>query len=157
MNLFDFPLYVSVPASEARARREAFTGQWTARRNEAMSFLLSARTHGGTWREVASSLGGHHGQISSVLSYLHQHGFVFTLREMRDECHPYVHHQFRHEFSDDQVFDTPAETKAGRRNKAQAEFVDGVIRTLGEADATLDWKIAFIAHLVVEYEKAING
>jgi hypothetical protein len=114
MSLFDAPAFVSRPASEARARREAFTGKWTERRNLCMTFLLGSGQFGSTWKEVADGIGGHHGQVSSVLSSLHGGGFVFALREMRDGCHPYLHFSQRINFTDEQVFDSPTSTKAGR-------------------------------------------
>lgn len=122
MSLFDPPPFVSRPASEARSKREAFNGKWTERRNLCMTFLLGSGQQGSTWKEVADGIGGHHGQISSVLSSLHANGFVFTLREMRDGCHPYLHFSQRPNFTDDQVFDTPTNTKAGRNKQINDLF-----------------------------------
>jgi hypothetical protein len=122
MSLFDAPAFVSRPASEARARREAFSGKWSERRNLCMTFLLGSGQHGSTWKQVADGIGGHHGQVSSVLSSLHASGFVFTLREMRDGCHPYLHYTQRQYFTDEQVFDSPTTTKAGRNKQINDLF-----------------------------------
>jgi hypothetical protein len=45
---------------------------------------------GVTWKEVAETLGTHHGAASGALSNLHAKGWVVRLREKRDRCSVYV-------------------------------------------------------------------
>ena len=136
MDLFS-PPFVSRPASEARARREAHTGMWTQRRNMIMTMLLSARERGMTWKEVGQFTNQHHGQISSMLSSLHQHGFIFQLQEQRNGCHPYCHYSFREGFDDAAVFDEPAQTKAGKNRESLRQFVVDVSELVKNAERRL--------------------
>ena len=136
MNLFggDAPPFVSRPASEARSRRLQYTGKWSDHRLQVMSYLLGSGTRGSTWKEVSDDIGGHHGQISSILSTLHQNGYVFSIRETRNGCHPYVHHAMRNDFTDEEVFDSPAETKAGIVRRAHTEFANRIRELVSATD-----------------------
>lgn len=131
MDLFTVP-FVSRPASEARARREQHTGAFNDRVNMYLTMLLSARHLGLTWQVISEFTGEHHGKVSGTLSFLHKQGFVFQLREMTGRCHPYVHYTFREMFTDDQVYDEPAQTKAGVNRKAYEEFFLEVKTALAE-------------------------
>lgn len=133
-NLFDTPSFVSRPASEARARREGFDGTFTHRKNCIMNLLLSSSARGMTWKQVAELTKEHHGQVSAALSNLHQNGFIFSLRIQRDKCHPYVHHAFRDNFHDNDVYDSPAQTKAGVIRASYVDFASAVEKALDRAE-----------------------
>ena len=133
MSLFDPPSYVSVPASIARSRREADSGKWNERRSKIMSYLLGSPS-GLTWQEVSNLEGGHHGQVSSALNSLHRNGWVFSLREIRNGCHPYVHHTYRDDYDDEDVYDTPQETKAGKNRTAYKKFEERIRQAVYAAD-----------------------
>lgn len=107
--------YVPMQASRERALREVKDGT-LSKRLEAVLHLLDQRgIIGATWQEVANALGLHHGQASGALSTLHRMGLVFSLREKRNRCHPYVHGRLRHMFPSSQRHDTPSTTFAGMR------------------------------------------
>jgi len=133
-NLFDKPAFVSRPASEARARREQFDGSFSKRKDLIMSILLGSSLKGSTWKEIADMTSEHHGQVSSALSNMHRDGFVFQLRQQRDKCHPYLHHSCRIHFQDSEVYDSPAQTKAGVRRIAHLQFVTDVQQALSKAE-----------------------
>jgi len=107
--------YVERPASIERAVREAQDGTLSARQQAVVDALYAAGVKGATWRTLGQLLNLHHGQVSGVLSNLHKAGEIFMLRTKHDRCHPYVFHSYRIAYTDEQVFDTPATTRAGER------------------------------------------
>jgi hypothetical protein len=107
--------YVPVQASRERAHREVKDGSLSKRLDDVMSLLDKRGIIGATWQEVAQTLGLHHGQASGALSNLHRMGLVFSLREKRNKCHPYVHGRLRMMFTDAQRHDSPSVTRAGMR------------------------------------------
>ena len=107
--------YVERPASVTRAVREVNDGTLSQRQKLIIVALNNAGEQGTTWRTLGQLLNLHHGQISGALSVLHSAGEVFMLRVTRARCHPYVATKFRNAYTDEQVFDTPATTRAGQR------------------------------------------
>jgi hypothetical protein len=101
--------------SKARAQREDELGVTSERRKQIRQLLVHQYTYGATWSELADETGLHHGQVSSVLTRLHEAGHIFQLRETRNNCHPYVHSDFRNEFRDHEVNDKPVKTRASQR------------------------------------------
>ena len=107
--------YVPMQASRERAHREVKDGSLGARLQAVLDLLEQRGIIGATWQEVAQSLGLHHGQASGALSSLHRMGLVFSLRDKRSNCHPYVHAKLRHMFFREQRHDSPSVTRAGMR------------------------------------------
>lgn len=106
--------FVSQPASAQRAQSEARTGEATARARAVLS-VLEAHPTGLTWKELATLMNLHHGQISGALSTLHKSGHVFMLQKQRNRCHPYCHAKHRVNYPSTARIDEPAQTKAGKR------------------------------------------
>lgn len=107
--------YVPMQASRERAHREVKDGSLGKRLDAVLTLLDQRGIIGATWQEVAQALGIHHGQASGALSTLHRMGLVFSLREKRNRCHPYVHGRLRSMFFREQRNDSPSVTKAGMR------------------------------------------
>lgn len=107
--------YVPTQASRERAHREVKDGTLGKRLDAVLHLLDQRGIIGATWQEVANALGLHHGQASGALSTLHRMGLVFSLRDKRNKCHPYVHGRLRHMFYREQRNDSPSVTKAGLR------------------------------------------
>lgn len=110
--------HVARAASEQRAVRERDSGVVSERAFTVLAELKRRGSTGGTWQELGSVLGLHHGQISGCLSVLHKAGRVFTTRAQRGRCHVYVHSDFRVAYEADQRFDQPVVTKATARREA---------------------------------------
>lgn len=107
--------YVPMQASRERAHQEVRDGTLSKRLDAVLTVLDQRGIVGATWQEVAHTLGIHHGQASGALSTLHRMGLVFSLRDTRNRCHPYVHGRLRHMFFREQRNDSPSVTKAGMR------------------------------------------
>lgn len=116
--------YVERPASIARAVQEVEDGTLSKRQQAVLQLLNNAGKNGSIWKGVGQQLNLHHGQASGVLSNLHKAGEVFMLRKKVQRCHPYVAKQFRHLYTDEQVFDTPATTRAGERHKLLEQLLE---------------------------------
>jgi hypothetical protein len=106
--------FVSQPASAQRAQSEARSGEATARARAVLAHL-EAHPTGLTWKELATLMNLHHGQISGALSNLHKSGHVFMLHAQRNRCHPYCHAKHRVNYPPAARIDEPAQTKAGKR------------------------------------------
>jgi hypothetical protein len=106
--------FVSQPASAQRAQNEARTGEATARARAVLS-VLEVHPTGLTWKELATLMNLHHGQVSGALSTLHKSGHVFMLQTQRNRCHPYCHAKHRVNYPPTARIDEPAQTKAGKR------------------------------------------
>jgi hypothetical protein len=106
--------FVSQPASAQRAQNEARSGEATARARAVLAHL-EAHPTGLTWKELATLMNLHHGQISGALSNLHKSGHVFMLHTQRNRCHPYCHAKHRVNYPPAARIDEPAQTKAGKR------------------------------------------
>lgn len=76
--------------SQERALRDDEDGTTTVRQRAALSTLAHWASTGRTWKELADSMGWHHGQASGVLSVLHKDGRVARLTERRQRCQVYV-------------------------------------------------------------------
>ena len=107
--------YVPTQASRERAHREVKDGTLAKRLDAVLTLLEQRGIIGATWQEVANALGIHHGQASGALSTLHRMGLVFSLRDKRNKCHPYVFGGLRHLFKREQRNDSPSVTRAGMR------------------------------------------
>ena len=107
--------YVERPASIERAVREAQDGTLSKRQSDIVQELDVAGVQGATWKTLGQILNLHHGQVSGALSNLHKAGEVFMLRAKQNRCHSYVLKRYRWAYTDEQVFDTPATTRAGER------------------------------------------
>lgn len=66
------------------------TGETGKRQKQVMAELRNAGTYGAIWRDIALSLGLHHGQASAALSVLHREGLIARLDEKRAKCSIYV-------------------------------------------------------------------
>lgn len=108
---------VDRPASEQRV---------TPRLQQVALVVRDADDGGCIWKEVAAELGLHHGQASGALSNLHRMGVVFQLRETRNGCHPYVHAAYRGNYFDNERYDEPTQTKAGRERSALLDLAAAV-------------------------------
>lgn len=78
-------------ASHERAEREARDGTAGDRQQAILEYLDRQGEYGGTWREVGTALGLHHGQVTGSLSNMHKGGAVARLTARRDRCSVYVH------------------------------------------------------------------
>lgn len=115
--------FVNVPASRDRAEYETRSGTWSSNKIKIHDLIWKSREQGMTWRDVARFCPDlHHGQISGILSKLHQEGFIFSLREKRQGCHPYIDSAWRERFDSWKRFDHPVKTKA-RENSEIVEMV----------------------------------
>lgn len=110
------PGFVNRPASRDRAEHESRSGIWSNRKALILSEIMKAGSRGMTWRDLWKIFPNlHHGQISGVLSKLHQEGKIFALRSKRDDrCHPYIDESFRHLFDVHHRFDHPIKTQTSR-------------------------------------------
>lgn len=110
------PGFVNRPASRDRAEHESRSGIWSNRKALILSEIMKAGSRGMTWRDLWKIFPNlHHGQISGVLSKLHQEGKIFALRSKRDDrCHPYIDESFRHFFDVRDRFDHPIKTQTSR-------------------------------------------
>jgi len=77
--------------SRDRAAREDTDGTTSHRQRATLTALRDVGRDGYTWRELAATLGWHHGQASGALSTLHKEGRIVRLTEKRDRCRVYVH------------------------------------------------------------------
>jgi len=118
--------FVSQPASAQRAQSEARSGEATARARAVLS-LLEAHPEGLTWKELATLMNLHHGQVSGALSNLHKSGHVFMLHTQRNRCHPYCHAKHRVNYPPTARIDEPAQTKAGKRKDDLERLLQAVI------------------------------
>lgn len=149
--------YVTRPASIARANDNVRSGVAQQRQTTIMNALLSY-PRGVTWVELGESLQLHHGQVSSTLSVLHGAGKIFALRETRNRCHPYVHGNFRHLFSDYERFDEPTRTSG----KILRSRIDNAIGRLEDAvlflnDSPVSSEIVDVYALIQQSLAILNG
>lgn len=56
----------------------------------ALDLFAMVGERGLTWRELSAGTGGHHGQISAMLSTMHRRGTIARLTEKRRNCGVYV-------------------------------------------------------------------
>lgn len=126
--LFDEPTpYVAASdTSRERAQREDATGEASERRRRIMAILQAAGPRGMTWREVATTTGLHHGQVSGALSVLHKGRHIIMLRMKRERCHPYIHPQWADKHHADDLIHEPAQTLAGRRTAATDDVLEAL-------------------------------
>jgi hypothetical protein len=82
--------YSGTDTSEERARRQDADGTTRQRQQATLGGLAARRAYGLTWKELADSLGVHHGAASGVLSTLHKAGRIARLSERRHGCKVYV-------------------------------------------------------------------
>lgn len=106
--------FVEREASIDRAIHLTESGTNRRWRTEVLHLLHGASVHGWTWKELSIRLGLHHGQISGLLSKLHEEGEIFALTTKREGSHPYCSRVYRDAFLPEQRIDEPARTKARR-------------------------------------------
>lgn len=151
--------FVEREASIDRAIHLTESGKNRRWRKEILSLLHGASVQGWTWKELSIRLGLHHGQISGILSKLHEEGEIFALTTKRDGSHPYCSRVYRDAFLPEQRVDAPARTKA-RRNRerlakitATATEISDLIDAWNAPDRLLDahsiWADAEIRFLFV--------
>jgi DNA-binding transcriptional regulator YhcF (GntR family) len=153
--------FVAVDTSRDRAGVLAATGKWQKYREDVLRRLYEAGDTGMTWRELSSETGLHHGQISGVLSKLHEDGLVFALVARRAKCHPYVHSAFRVSFVDAERRDVPTRTKAStyRETLEHARAISRDLQTRlndfdrGILQAALGKRVV---HLIDELDGVLN-
>lgn len=118
-------------------------------------YVESRGLRGVTWKEISRSLGLHHGQASGALSNLHRLGRVFVLaNEKQERCQLYVADKWRNAWDDDSRVDSPAITKAGRRNIAVVDLAD-TVRGFLNANQYLspeEWRLK-LSEALENYEK----
>lgn len=124
---------VKSDTSRDRAAAEDANGTTTARQRLVLD-ILANYADGLTWREAAAAVTKftngevnlHHGQISGVLSVLHKHGLVYTLRAKRNGSHPYVDARWRHIHQPNERIDSPTKTLAGSQRAALSDLLNRV-------------------------------
>lgn len=124
--------YVERPASKERAIREKESGVLREQAKRVLELLDYAGQDGQTWRELGAALELHHGQISGLLSNMHNKGLVFSLVQTRDRCHPYVHTKYRDRYTDSQVYDSPARTSKGSTRQNLTDLLTAIQRCRDE-------------------------
>lgn len=122
--------HVDRPASVQRADRERLDGVVSDRALSVLTHLFNVGSEGATWKELGSSLGLHHGQISGCLSVLHKSGRVFATKAQRDRCHVYVYSSYKNCYEPEQRFDEPVKTKSTARKEALDRVVDAAALVL---------------------------
>lgn len=125
--IHDLPPYVERTASIERAIREA--SEFKKRRDVVAHIVNATGEIGMTWRELGKTLGLHHGQISAVLSKLHDDGILVALAKIRDGSHPYISAAYAYLFDESELVRRPAITKA-RRYRDLRSAAGELIRTL---------------------------
>jgi hypothetical protein len=104
--------------SKARAQHEDAAGLTNERARHIYDLVAETGTYGATWKDISDKTGLHHGQVSSVLTRLHEHGHLFQLKTTRGNCHPYLVAALKDDFYDDERNDQPVKTKANAENAA---------------------------------------
>lgn len=115
--------YAGTDTSRERAESEIDDGTLAVRQQKILDALDEQGAGGATWATLGRILSLHHGQISGALSNLHQAGLVFMLRKRHNRSHPYVHLNYRGMYTDDEVHDSPKQTKAGMRRGVLDDLV----------------------------------
>ena len=76
--------YVNRPASKERALRQRENKVLSDQAIRVLDLLNYAGRDGMTWRELGDALDLHHGQISGLLSNMHQKEMLFSLVQKRE-------------------------------------------------------------------------
>lgn len=121
MTTTNAPYVAASDTSRERATREDRTGVFKARRENLLKLIEEAGTTGLTWKDAADLTGLHHGQVSSVLTRLHENGDVFQLKVTRYGCHPYLVAALKDDFYDYERNDEPVKVKANAKLTALEE------------------------------------
>lgn len=152
MTTTNAPYVAASDTSRERATREDRTGVFKARRENILKLIEEAGTTGLTWKDAADLTGLHHGQISSVLTRLHENGDVFQLKVTRYGCHPYLLAAFKNDFYDYERNDEPVKTKANAKMAALEEIARAAYELCyGQSkDAASKWNTLRIALAKVE-------
>jgi hypothetical protein len=111
MRRLDVP-FVDVDTSIERAEHLTQSGRAKEWREEALRLIYEAGMMGRTWKELSVMTGLHHGQISGILSKLHEEGMIFARRMKRQGCHPYCSAKISGSLDDGERIDAPVKTKA---------------------------------------------
>jgi len=124
--------YVNRPASKERALRQKENGILSNQAKRVLDLLHYSGRDGMTWRELGDALDLHHGQISGLLSNMHQKGMVFSLVQIRDKCHPYMHKDYRSYYKDGEVYDAPARTSKVADKQTVTDLMQAIRRCQDE-------------------------
>jgi hypothetical protein len=120
--------YVNRPASKDRALRQRETKVLSDQAKKVLDMLNYAGRDGMTWRELGDALDLHHGQISGLLSNMHQKAMIFSLAQIRDRCHPYIHKDYRSYYKDKEVYDQPARTSKVTNRETITDLMQAIKR-----------------------------
>jgi DNA-binding transcriptional regulator GbsR (MarR family) len=124
--------YVNRPASKERAIRQRENKVLSDQAQRVLYLLNYAGKDGMTWREIGEALDLHHGQISGLLSNMHQKEMVFSVIQIRDRCHPYVHKHYRSAYKDNEVYDQPARTSKVTNRETITDLMQAIKRCQDE-------------------------
>lgn len=147
--------HVDRPASRDRAENEA-RGEAVDRSLDVLK-LLRQYPLGLTWKDVADHLGYHHGQASGTLSNLHKSGRVFMLSIKRGKSHPYVHADYRDQYTPSERFDTPAQTRAGKTREIEREIIDAILAEYGRGYSIADNYIHSLVEKLIAIKEGNNA
>lgn len=111
--------WTSSQASYDRVINEDSSGVTNKRQKDALHHLSLARHAGLTWRELATTLNLHHGQVSAVLSVLHKTGQIARLSDRRNRCSVYV----LPNFIEDRTTENHGNVKVNRKIQAINDLV----------------------------------
>lgn len=125
--------YVDREASIQRAVKESRDGTYKKRRDIIEHIVRASWLQGLTWSELSELLDLHHGQVSGVLSVLHDDGILVALAKTRLGSHPYIHKEIADHFNESDLIRRPAKTKA-RRNR---DIVDAACELLWALDCSI--------------------
>jgi hypothetical protein len=107
----------------------------------ALLSILNGVEDGRNWKQLQLELRhkdiqAHHGTISGALNALHKSGDVFYLKVLIDNCHPYVHKQYKNKYQASERVDKP-------RTSKWRNIADRLYDVMTDPDATnKDWKEA---------------
>lgn len=110
--MFEIPPYVERQASIDRAFNEIKA--FKKRRDQVKHLVDASGEDGMTWKELSNLLDLHHGQVSAVLSKLHDDGILIALTKIRNGSHPYISARLASMFNEEELTRRPARTKARR-------------------------------------------
>jgi hypothetical protein len=129
LNLYQGTLgFVPVDTSQDRAFEEMQTGVASDRLDKVLQVVESAGADGIIWKDIATRLGMHHGQVSSALSVLHRSELIAMRTNRRDRCHPYVATRFVAQIGEDNVTTKPKKTITRLKAEAGEELAELVIK-----------------------------
>lgn len=138
LNLYQGTLgFVPVDTSKDRAIDEMKSGVASERLDKVLCIVESAGPDGIIWKDIATRLGMHHGQVSSALSVLHRSELVAMRTNKKDRCHPYVATRYVDQIGQTNVVTKPKKTITRLKAEAGEELAELIIR-YAEQEITLN-------------------